>query len=191
MEKKNFWNDVAKYGALLGILMGASKVLEQSMLLTGNVTYICLVGIEWLLFAVIFCLILIRAAKNEAAKMDAKIGFSYGQGISYMILTSIFAAVPVTLIYYIYINSIVGYDAYVTQLIDSVTNLVATQPIDSASASILDSTFEAMRTQPQPSIFNVLFGNILNYAFAGGIVGLIFAGRAKRVPQIFNDVNEQ
>ncbi len=62
MDKKNFWNDVAKYGALLGILMGASKVLEQSMLLTGNVTYIALMGLEWILFAVIFCLILIRAA---------------------------------------------------------------------------------------------------------------------------------
>ncbi len=190
MDKKNFWNDVAKYGALLGILMGASKVLEQSMLLTGNVTYIALMGLEWLLFVVIFCLILIRAAKNEALKADAKIGFTYGQGVSYMMLVAIFAAVPVTLIYYVYINSIVGYDNYIAEMIASVTALIDSQPIDSASAAIVESTFETLRTQAQPTIFNVLFGNIFNYAFAGGLVGIIFAGKAKRKPQIFDNVNE-
>ncbi len=107
-----------------------------------------------------------------------------------MMLVAIFAALPVTLIYYVYINSIVGYDTYITELIASMTGIMASQPIDSASASILETTFETMRTQSQPSIFNVLFGNIFNYAFVGCLVGVIFAGKAKRKPQIFDSVDE-
>ncbi len=189
MRDKNFWNDVAKYGALLGILMASSKILEQTMILSGNLTYMMLIALEWLLFAVIFCLLLVRATKDRAGKVDPKLGFSYGQGISYMILVSVFAAIPVTLLFYIYLNSIIGYDNYVARTIQSATQLIEPYKnmLDKSNLAQIEENLKAIKEQPKLSIFQMLYGTICSYAFVGGIVGVLFAGLAKRKPQIFDN----
>ena len=187
MKNNNYWNDVAKYGALLGVLMGSSKILEQSMILSGNLTYMMLTMVEWLLFAVIFCLILIKAAKNRASKVAPELGFSYGQGISYMILVSLFAAIPVTFLFYIYQNSIVGYDNYIAKLIQSMTQLIEPYKnmLDNNMLAQYEENVRIIKEQPKLSIFEMLYSTMLSYAFLGGIVGVIFAGLARRKPQIF------
>ncbi len=187
---KSFWNEVAKYGLLLGIVMGASKIFEQSLVLSGNTSYLGWVMLEWLLFAVLFFAILYKATKKRAATVDPALGFTYIQGVNYMILISVFAAVPVACLYYVYVNSIVGYDNYVDGLIAVVVNLVETQPLDAASADLIEMSIDQMRSQPQPSIFATLFSTIFQYAFAGMFVGLILSGFISRKPEIFKKDNE-
>lgn len=188
MKDKDFWNDVAKYGALLGILMGASRILKMSMYLSGNLTYMLLTILIGLLFAFIFCLILIKAAKARAAKVDPILGFSYGQGVSYMILVSLFAAVPVTLLYYIYEYTIVGFDNSILQQTRVATDIFNSyaQIMTKDQMKDAEQYIKLIKEQPKLSIFEMLYGTMFSYAFIGGIVGVLFAGLAKRKPQIFD-----
>ncbi len=190
MDKKTFWNEVSKQGLLLGIVMGASKILEQSMVITGSWGYGAWILLEWLLFATLFFAILYRATKRRAATMDSALGFSFAQGVNYMMLISVFSAVVVACLYYVYINSIVGYDNYIEALISVVVGLFDGRQIDAATSEMAELLIEQLRTQPQPSIFSTLFSTIFQYAFAGLFAGLCLAGFTKRNPEIFEKRDE-
>ncbi len=191
MDRKSFWNQVAKYGVLLGVTMGASKIFEQAVIINSGFTYVGWIALEWLLFAVLFFVILHKATKERAAQMDPALGFSFGLGLNYMILISIFAAVPVACIYYVYINSILGYDNYVDGLISMITTAAESQPLDSQSVGAIEMLIEQMRTQVKPSIFSVLFSTIFQYILAGGIAGLALAGFTSRKAEIFEKKDEE
>ncbi len=191
MDNRLFWNDVAKYGLMLGIVMGGSKIFEQSLVIFGGaIDYAGWVLVEWVTFAVLFFAILYRATKRRAAAIDPKLGFSYAQGVNYMMLVSAFAAVPVACIYYVYINSIVGYDNYVEALIAVVISAAELQPMDSSTADVLEMLVDQLREQPQASIFSTLFSTIFQYLFAGLFAGLILAGYTKRKAEIFKTDDE-
>ncbi len=185
MDKKLFWNEVAKYGLMLGVVMGSSKIFEQSLVIFGGLSYAGWVLVEWVLFAALFMAILYRATKRRAAAVDPILGFSFMQGVNYMMLLSIAAAVPLSCIYYVYINSIVGYDQYVAGLIAVVTSAAELQPMDATTANTIEALIEQIRVQPQASIFATLFGAIVQYAFAGLVSGLILAGFTSRKPEVF------
>lgn len=190
MDRKQFWNEAAKYGTLLGVVMAGSKILEQSMACSGNLSYISFIAIEWLVFAVLFCAILYRATKSRAAKNDPALGFSFFQGVNYMMLISIFAAVPVACAYYVYINSIIGYDNYIEGLISVLIQSAELQPMDAASADLIETLIDQMRSMPQGSIFSTLLNSVVQYTFAGLFAGLILAGFTRRQPVIFDKKDE-
>ncbi len=191
MSNKSFWNEVSKQGLLLGIVMSASKIFEQSIVIYGGIEYSIWVVLEWLLFAALFFVMLYKATQKRAASVDPMLGFSFIQGINYMVLISAFAAVVVACVYYVYINSIVGYDNYIDSLITIVVNAAESQPIDSSTANMIETLVDQMRTQTQPSIFAVLFNTVFQYAFAALLAGLILAGFISRKPQIYNTANEE
>ncbi len=190
MEKSRFWNDAAKYGVLLGVTMSGKKILQQGLILNGGVENIGWISLQWVLFAVLYFVILFRATKHRASQADPVVGFSFGQGVSYMILVSVLAAVPVSCIYYIYINSIVGYETYVESLISMMITAVEMQPVDSATADTVEMLIDQIRATPQASIFSELFSTIFQHTFTGAFVGLLLAGRTLRRPQIFDKKDE-
>ncbi|MFR9504118.1 MAG: DUF4199 domain-containing protein [Rikenellaceae bacterium] len=191
MDRRSFWNEVSKYGVLLGISMGASKVFEQSLILGAGIGYAGWILLEWVLFAALFFAILYKATKKRALSLDPALGFSFIQALNYMILISILAAIPVACINYVYINSIVGYGNYVDSLIAVVVNAAESQPLDSSSADMIEMVIDQLRAQPQSTIFSMLFGTIVQYAFAGLFAGLILAGFVSRKPEIFKQQDEQ
>ncbi len=175
-NNKTFWNDVAKYGLLLGIAMGASKIFEQALFINGGISYVGWVVLEWILFAIFFMVFLYKITLRQANASDPAVGYSFFKSSNYMVLVSIFAAVPVTCIYYIYVNSILGYDNYVDGLITVLVNTVETYPVDSDTAASVDLVINQLRSQAQPSIFEVLFNTICQYTFAGLLAGLVMSG---------------
>ncbi len=190
MEKSNlFWNEAAKYGALIGITMSASKVLENSMIIYGGLDYTLFILLEWLLMAALYCAILYKATQKRAAIAAPERGYSYFQGVNYMMLISAFAAVIVSCVYYVYINSFVGYHNYMIALSDVLQSAASLQPIDAATAQTIDMLIEQMHSQPQASIFSLLFSTIVQYAFAGVVVGMLLSGFISRRPQMSD--NEQ
>lgn len=191
MSNKSFWNEVSKQGLLLGIVMSASKIFEQSVVIYGGLEYSAWVLLEWLLFAALFFILLYKATQKRAALVDPMLGFSFLQGVNYMMLISAFAAVVVACVYYVYINSVVGYDSYIDSLIAIIVNAAESQPLDSSTADLIETLVDQMRTQTQPSIFTVLFNTVFQYAFAGLLVGLILAGFISRKPQIYDTKNEE
>ncbi|MFI3265003.1 MAG: DUF4199 domain-containing protein [Rikenellaceae bacterium] len=190
MDNRSFWNEVAKQGVLLGIVMSASKIFEQSLVIYGGLEYSLWVMLEWLLATALFFVILFKATQKRAALVDSKMGFSFMQGVNYMMLISIFASVLVACVYYVYINSFIGYDNYMDAVIAVVVNAAESQPIDASTADMIELLVDQMREQPQPSIFSVLFSTIFQYAFAALIVGLILAGFISRKPEVFKNENE-
>ncbi len=192
MNNKSFWNEVAKYGLLLGLAMGGSKLIEQSlgMNVGSNLNYAYLIIVEWLLFAALYLAVLFKATKRRAALADPKLGFTFAQSVSYMTLISLFVAVPVACIFYIYINSIIGYDTYIEGIIATITATAELQPLNQSEATLIEQLIEQLRSQAQPSIFEVLFSTITQYVFAGLFAGMILGGFTQRKPQIFDNENE-
>ncbi len=188
---KSYWNEVAKYGLLLGIVMGASKIFEQTLVLSGNLTYMSWIVVEWLLIAVLYFSILYKATKKRALSLDPALGFSFFQGVGYMSLISMFAAVPISCLYYVYINSIVGYDNYIDSLVTVLTSVVESQPMDNQTVSMVEMLVDQIGSQPQVSIFETLYGTVVQYAFLGVVAGLILAGFIARKPEIFKKSDEQ
>ena len=45
MEKTNFWKDVAKYGAIIGVLLAVSFMLETRLMLSASFG---LYALEWI-----------------------------------------------------------------------------------------------------------------------------------------------
>ena len=51
---KEFWNDVALKGAILGVVMLASHIFEQAMMLNGSPVQMAIVGGEMLAVCIIY-----------------------------------------------------------------------------------------------------------------------------------------
>lgn len=186
MDVKSFWNEVSKYGIMLGVVMGALTIFMQSLVINGGVQHAGSVTLIAILYVVLFFVILRVAAKKRAASIDPELGFSYFQGVNYMILVSMFAAVPAACIYYVYINSIVGYDNYIDGLTSILIEAAKLQPLDDSSATLVEDLIEQVRKQPQVSVFALVFNSIIQYAFGGMFVGLILSGFISRKPQKTN-----
>ncbi len=185
----NYWNDAAKYGVLLGIAMSGSKILEQSLLLSGDIALMGLYSIEWILSIIVFGAILHFASKRRAMQYPDEVGYPFGLALSFLISVSMLAAIPVACINYVYINSFIGYDNYVNTMIGSINEMMSQIQMTSQSAdmfeSVLDETFAQLKEIPQPSIFSSLFGTIVNYICGGGVLGLFVASFTKRKPKVF------
>lgn len=50
MTKFKFWNEVCKYGAIIGLVMSVAFVIEQSLMLSG---WFSTMGLVWILAAVV------------------------------------------------------------------------------------------------------------------------------------------
>ena len=61
---REYLNDVASKGAILGVLMLVSHIFEQYMLLNGNLTRLGIVSIEMIALFGVFIYLLYRFTKN-------------------------------------------------------------------------------------------------------------------------------
>ena len=62
MTKFKFWNEVCKYGAIIGLVMSVAFVIEQSLMLSG---WFSTMGLVRVLAAVVYIVLLYRFAKRR------------------------------------------------------------------------------------------------------------------------------
>ncbi len=173
---KNFWNEAAKWGLFIGVVMGVSKMLEYSLMLSGSVTKFSLLTVEWVVVAVAFVVMLYRAVRSRAVEVYDVLGFSFGRCVNYALIISMFASVIVSVLSHIYVNSVVGgYDVYIKELVTSVTTVMNEAQVDSAVMNTYAQTFEDLKNSPVaiPSIFDTFLSTLSIYILAGTSVGLI------------------
>ena len=187
MEKSNFWNDACKGGAIIGLVMAVSNVAEQAMLLRGGVAMFGLVVLEWLALAGVFIWLLVRFTRRRAALYPPEEGFTYGQGLGFIVVMSLLAGVIVGVVSYFYRHVVVGYDAYTERYIGSVQGLLSEVPVPAATLDVYETMFEQMRSTPEPSIFGADGRSAFWYVVAGGLIGLIVAAVVARAPRPFAD----
>lgn len=80
MTKFKFWNEVCKYGAIIGLVMSVAFVIEQSLMLSG---WFSTMGLVWVLAAVVYIVLLYRFAKRRREQYGQEQGFPFGHGRFY------------------------------------------------------------------------------------------------------------
>lgn len=188
---RNLLSDAASKGAILGVLMLASHILEQTLMLQGSLSTLMIAVIEMLAVAVLFVYLVWRFAKRASMEFgDEEVGYSYGQGLLYVITLSVLAGIVVGLGSYVYMHFIIGYENYIEKVSAMYSSLLSTAAIPASVASVYEQMLEQIQSQPEPSIFGTLWSSLWSYLFWGLIVGLFVAAAVKRDPKLSDENDE-
>jgi len=188
MNDKNFWNDASKYGAMLGLLMLASQIVETMCIMSGKMGLIALYGVEWLVVTAAYVVLLWYVTRRRAKLYSEEEGFTFWQAWSFVITTALFAGIIVGLGAYLYLHFAVGYSRYIDGTVATMTAaLDMAGNIPSSLAAVYEQMFDQIQSAPEPSLLSTVINSATNYILGGGIVGLIIAATVKRRSDVFGD----
>lgn len=191
MIGRDFWYDVLRSGAILGVVMALSRIVEMYLLAyssldMGSMSMWFL--LEWVVAAVIFVWLLVRMSKRRAAATDPKYGYSYSMALAYILMISMLAGIMVGVADTLFIG-VMGYDAYIDGMIgriDEIRQLYVSMNITSVDADF-SAMISALRSAERPSMMSAIFSMFNSYVLVGGVVGLVVAGVVCRKPQILSE----
>ncbi|MBR2866328.1 MAG: DUF4199 family protein [Alistipes sp.] len=191
MIGRDFWYDVLRSGAILGVVMALSRIVEMYLLAyssldMGSMSMWFL--LEWVVAAVIFVWLLVRMSKRRAAATDPKYGYSYSMALAYILMISMLAGIMVGVADTLFIG-VMGYDAYIDGMIgriDEIRRLYVSMNITSVDADF-SAMISALRSAERPSMMSAIFSMFNSYVLVGGVVGLVVAGVVCRKPQIISE----
>lgn len=191
MIGRDFWYDVLRSGAILGVVMALSRIVEMYLLAyssldMGSMSIWFL--LEWVVAAVIFVWLLVRMSKRRAAATDPKYGYSYSMALAYILMISMLAGIMVGVADTLFIG-VMGYDAYIDGMIgriDEIRQLYVSMNITSVDADF-SAMISALRSAERPSMMSAIFSMFNSYVLVGGVVGLVVAGIVCRKPQILSE----
>ncbi|MFI3301547.1 MAG: DUF4199 family protein [Rikenellaceae bacterium] len=192
----NFWNNAAKWGLLIGIIMGSSRILEYGLMLSGEVRNFALLTIEWVVVAVLYVILLYQVAKNRAVQIYDTVGFSFGQSLNYAMIVSMFASVIVAAMTYVYINSVVGgYSIFIRAFTESAIKVLSETGVEGGIMDMYTDTLTRIDSEGvvEPTIFTTLLSTLSTYILAGIAAGAAVSLVVKsKIKKIFNSgQNEQ
>lgn len=172
MKKQTFWSDASRYGAILG---GVEIVfLLVGALLRGN-------GLLSLLELVVFIYLLYRFTNRRAALYGASEGYSYGNGLRFILWTSIFAGILCGAYEIVARNWI--FPAYYHEQLQQ--SLVALSQLKLSNAQL--SEVQAMSEKVSFSPIWIVLGDTLGMLLRGLFFGFFVAAFTRREPDIFNE----
>lgn len=189
MNNKNFWQDVLRSGALLGVVMSLSLVVEQYIMVCSPLSLAMgsfLYFVEWCSVAVIFVVALYRLTRRRAKESDPQSGYGYAQALSYMLLVSLLTGIVVGVAHMLFI-AVIGYDSYVEGMlhrIDEMRSMMLMSGGGSSYNALFEQMVSGLRSAEQPTIIDYVISSANNYILCGGFVGLIIAGFVRREPTI-------
>jgi hypothetical protein len=193
MNNKNFWSDVLRDGAILGLIMGLSTIFENFIKVKSGMSLPSMstvLTLEMILSLVLFIWLVYRFTKRRSLSAEPREGFPYGYGLVYVFVQSVLAGVVVGLANTLFI-AIVGYDVYVEALIeqmDSAASMLASVDPMSASTSgyqdMVDTLVEGIESSSRPSVFDNILAALNNYIIGGTLLGLIIAYSVRREPEL-------
>ena len=186
MEKTNFWKDVAKYGAIIGVLLAVSFMLETRLMLSASFG---LYALEWIVVVALHYYLLHRFTRQYSINnFSAETGFSFGQGYGYVLSVSAVAGIIVGLVQYLYLHLFIGYANYTERIANTFTEYIAQNGgVPASMESMLAQTFEQLQNAPEPSMLKTVWGGTFSGVLFGAIFGLIIAGVLARAPKPFDN----
>lgn len=199
MNFKDFWMDVLRSSAILGLVMAISHIFERHIMLFSGLslgTSSLILLLEGLVAAVVFVGMLYYFTRRLAKGWDEKVEFmgqvldvkfSYSRALSYVLTVSMLASIIVGVASTIYVD-VVGYDVYIAAQIDYVQETVdfvkAYGQISGdegvLSAKGMENMIMQMETSERPSMFATIISLMSSYMLYGGLVGLVIAAVARR-----------
>jgi hypothetical protein len=199
MNFKDFWMDVLRSSAILGVVMAISHIFERHIMLFSGLslgTSSIILLLEGLVAAVVFVGMLYYFTRRLAKGWDEKVEFmgqvldvkfSYSRALSYVLTVSMLASIIVGVASTIYVD-VVGYDVYIAAQIDYVQETVdfvkAYGQISGdegvLSAKGMENMIMQMETSERPSMFANIISLMSSYLLYGSLVGLVIAAVARR-----------
>ncbi len=182
-SKKRVLNEAAKWGAILGVIMGISRIYELNLIMGDSIDQYVTLSLEWIASIFVYFMIVIIANKGKNR------GFS--QVVNFSIVMSIFAAIIVGATSHIYIVEFLGgYSKYLANSIAAMQSVLGeVQTLALANGADADSVGESMNLFTQfvgdsdklikdaamnrPTIFSSVFSMATNYILSGAIFGCI------------------
>lgn len=187
MTQETFWRDAARGGAIIGLLLSASFVVEYSLNLftAGMGMKIVQQIISFGVFALHYYL-LHRFTRNRAALYPREDGFTFMQGYAFIQTVSALSGLIVGCTNFIYIHLFLGYDRFV-ELSSKALAELATQSGDNALTATINQAIALVHEAEEPTLIDTLFGSVLSGWLYGAVFGLIIAGVISRRPQLFDN----
>jgi hypothetical protein len=199
MNFKDFWMDVLRSSAIVGVVMVISHIFERHIVLFSGLslgTSSLILLLEGIIAAVVFVGMLYYFTRRLAKGWDEKVEFmgqvldvkfSYSRALSYVLTVSMLASIIVGVASTIYVD-VVGYDVYIAAQIDYVQETVdfvkAYGQISGdegvLSAKGMENMIMQMETSERPSMFATIISLMSSYMLYGGLVGLVIAAVARR-----------
>ena len=192
MDKNNFWNEAAKCGAVIGLILAVSSVLENSVFFTSGTGFLYLMLLEFFAVAAVHYYLLHRYTRRRSQLYTADEGFSFGQGYGFLLAVSGFAGIIVGVVQAVYLHLIVGYANYIDHYVSWMTGLFSRMGGASSSMEgMLSQIVNELQNSPAPSRLKTIWGGVWSCLLFGVVFGLIIAGVIARAPKPFGkDSNE-
>ena len=199
MNFKDFWMDVLRSSAILGVVMAISHIFERHIMLFSGLslgTSSLILLLEGIIAAVVFVGMLYYFTRRLAKGWDEKVEFmgqvldvkfSYSRALSYVLTVSMLASIIVGVASTIYVD-VVGYDVYIAAQIDYVQETIdfvkaygqMSGDEGALSAKGMENMIMQMETSERPSMFATIISLMSSYMLYGGLVGLVIAAVARR-----------
>lgn len=196
MKPSNFLNDIFTKGAILGVVMLASNIIETSMMYYGaTLSWVFATSIEILVVMALYCWLIFRFTKRHAELVVRERSempyFTYFNGLNYAIDISMLAGVVVGLGSYMFRHYVIGFENYIAGYVKLVQDIVSQSEVPASMIGTYEQMFKSIESQSEPSLISSIFSSVTNYLIAGTLVGLVVAAKTKREPKIFDEKNEQ
>lgn len=186
MGKTNFWNDAAKYGAAVGLLLAVSTVVENSIVLSGRLGLYVLLTVEWIAAVVLHYYLLHRYTRQRTMQRAEAEGFSFGEAYGFIVAMSAFGGIISGAVQYIYVYGIIGYGRYVERTADALYAVMARNGnVSPSMENLLSQTVAQMHQSPEPSVFSAVGGGMLTSVLFGLVFGLFIASTVARPAKPF------
>lgn len=188
MTKFKFWNEVCKYGAIIGLVMSVAFVIEQSLMLSG---WFSTMGLVWILAAVVYIALLYRFAKRRREQYGHEQGFPLSRGLGFILALILSSAlikggggIPLSQCF----HRIFGVYRPIYFRIDPVRRGRKTSCVDGGR---IRRMLKTIQEAPEPSILATVWASIWGNLIVGLVLGLILAGILARAPRPFGPQSEE
>lgn len=199
MNFKDFWMDVLRSAAIVGIVMSVSHIFEKYITLFSDLglgASSLIIFIEGIVAAVLFVGMLYYFTRRLAKGWDERVEymgqvldvkFSYSRALSYVLTVSMLASVIVGVASTIYVD-IVGYDiylaaqiAYIEETVDFVNAAGQMSGSENlVSVESMEDFVSQLEASERPSMFANIISLMSSYMLYGGLTGLVVAAVARR-----------
>ena len=210
MNIKEFWMDVLRAAAIIGVVMALSHVIEQYILYYSSMSlynasmalmverFISTAAFAGLLY---YFMRRVALAWNDRVEVGdgivVEIPFTYTRAVSYGLIASMLVGLFVGVIHILFVDYMGGFDLYRTGQLayyEEVKSFMGAFNemfgVDVMPMDIMDASTEQIENTEQPSMFWTIISQMSSFMLYGGVVSLIVAAIARRKPKAQNISNE-
>lgn len=188
MTKFKFWNEVCKYGAIIGLIMSIAFVVEQYLMLSGRFT---MMGLAWIIAAVIYITLLYRFTRRRREQYDSEAGFPFAHGLGFILALILSSALIKGVVEYLYRSVFVGYSEYIDKYTSALLQAAEQGGVPASMEGIFAEALRAVQEAAEPSILATVWASVWGNLIVGLILGLILAGILARAPRPFGPQSEE